>query len=189
MAFAFGFSIYKTHLYVKPLLYLVSCPFYTLSELLADNKVLGKIFKFEKKKKESNIETITVPVNVTNGRNVFPCHLELVSDGGFKKAIFRYKNKKQETVHSYVRMCDAVKNISDILEQHGFRLKICQACAYFSPKIDGTNNMVKGYCNKHAVDNQDCVEVPETLLWSTCEYFIPQEVNKVIDISNYIKNR
>ncbi len=189
LAFAFGFSVYKTHLYVKPLLYLASCPFYTLSELICENKMLSKLFKFEKKKKSSNIETVTVPVNVTNGRNVFPCHLELVSDGGFKKAIFRYKNKKQETAQSYVRMCDAVKNISDILEQHGFRLKICQACAYFSPKIDGTNNMVKGYCNKYAVDNQDCVEVPETLLWSTCEYFIPQEVNKVIDISNYIKNR
>ena len=189
LAGAFGFSIYKTHLYVKPLLYLASCPFYTLSELVCENKILRKIFNFQKKKKASNIETITVPVNVTNGRNVFPCHLELVSDGGFKKAIFRYKNKKQETAQSYVRMCDAVKNISDILEQHGFRLKICQSCAYFSPKVDGTNNMVKGYCNKYAIDNKDCTEVPETLLWSTCEYFIPQEVNKVIDISNYIKNR
>ena len=33
------------------------------------------------------INVAKVPVNVTNGRNVFPCHLELVSDGGFKKAI------------------------------------------------------------------------------------------------------
>lgn len=188
LAGAFCYSVYKTHLY-STLIYLVSCPFYTLSELMFENKIIRKLFKFEKRKKASNIETITVPVNVTNGRNVFPCHLELVSDGGFKKAIFRYKNKKQETTQSYVRMCDAVKNISDILEQHGFRIKICQSCAYFSPKIDGTNNMVKGYCNKRAVDDQNCVDVPETLLWSTCEYFIPQEVNKVIDISNYIKNR
>ena len=86
-------------------------------------------------------------------------------------------------------MCDAVKNISDTLAQHGFRIKICQSCAYFSPKIDGTNNMVKGYCNKIAVDDPSCTELPETLLWNSCEYFIPEEVNKVIDISNYIKNR
>ena len=86
-------------------------------------------------------------------------------------------------------MCDAVKNISDILEQQGFRIKICQSCAYFSPKIDGTNNMVKGYWNKKAVDDPNCAELPETVLWSSCEYFIPQEVNNVIDISSYIKNR
>ena len=189
LAGAFCFSLYKSHLYLKPLVYLLSCPFYTLSDLISENKFLKKIFKFQKRKRTSNIEKVTVPVSVTNGRNVIPCYLELVSDGGFKKAIFRYKNKKKETTQSYVRMCDAVKNISDLLEQHGYRLKICQSCAYFSPKVDGTNNMVKGYCNKMVIDNQDYVEAPETLLWSTCEYFIPQEVNKVIDISNYIKNR
>ena len=86
-------------------------------------------------------------------------------------------------------MCDAVRNISDILEQHGFRMKICQSCAYFSPKIDGTNNMVKGYCNQRAVEDANCAEFPETLLWSSCQYYIPLEVNNVIDISNYIKNR
>ena len=86
-------------------------------------------------------------------------------------------------------MCDAVKNITDILAQHGFRMKICQSCAYFTPKIDGTNNMVKGVCNREAVENPNCSELPETLLWSTCDYYIPEEVNKVIDISSYIKNR
>ena len=86
-------------------------------------------------------------------------------------------------------MCDAVKNISDTLAQHGFRIKICQSCAYFSPKIDGTNNMVKGFCNKKAVEDQNCTDLPETLLWSSCEYYIPEEVNKVIDISDYVKNR
>lgn len=189
LAVAFGLSVYKTNLYVKPLLYLATCPFYTLYDIVADSKIFKKIFKFSKKKEKVNIEKITVPVNVTNGRNVFPCTMDLISEGGFKKAVFRYKNKSQETTQGYVRMCDAVKNISDMLEQRGFRMKICQSCAYFSPKIDGTNNMVKGYCNQQAVANPNCDEIPETLLWSTCEYFIPQEVNNVIDISNYIKNR
>lgn len=189
LAIAFGLSVYKTEQYIKPLLYLASCPFYTLSETICENKLFKKLFKFKPKEKKSNVEKIVVPVNVTNGRNVFPCDLELVSEGGFKKAIFRYKNKKQETNQSYVRMCDAVKNISDTLAQHGFRIKICQSCAYFSPKIDGTNNMVKGYCNQRAVEDPNCSEFPETLLWNSCEYFIPEEVNKVIDISTYIKNR
>jgi hypothetical protein len=174
---------------MKPLIYLATCPFYTLSDALAEMSFVKKIFKITKKQKKSNVEKITVPVSVTNGRNVFPCSIDLISEGGFKKAVFRYKNKKQETAQSYVRMCDAVKNISDILEQHGFRLKICQSCAYFAPKIDGTNNMIKGYCNQKAVDDPNLAESPETLLWSTCEYFIPEEVNKVIDIADYIKNR
>jgi len=189
LAAAFSLSVYKSNLYVKPLLYLTSCPFYTLSDTLSEMTFLKKIFKFAKKKSNVDVEKITVPVQVTNGRNVFPCTMDLISEGGFKKAVFRYKNKKQETAQSYVRMCDAVKNISDILEQHGFRMKICQSCAYFSPKIDGTNNMVKGYCNQKAVEDPSCVDSPETLLWSTCQYFIPQEVNNVIDISSYIKNR
>lgn len=189
LAVAFGLSVYKSHLYVEPLIYLLSCPFYTLSDTLSEMSFLKKIFKFQKRQKKMNIEKITVPVSVTNGRNVFPCSIDLISEGGFKKAIFRYKNKKQETTQSYVRMCDAVKNISDILEQHGFRIKICQSCAYFSPKIDGTNNMIKGYCNQKAVEDQNCADFPETLLWSSCEYYIPEEVNKVIDIADYIKNR
>ncbi len=189
LAVAFGVSVYKSELYVEPLFYLALCPIYTLSDAIAGMSFFKKIFKIQKKSKKDNIEKITVPVQVTNGRNVFPCSIDLISEDGFKKAVFRYKNKKQETAQSYVRMCDAVKNIADILEQHGFRIKICQSCAYFSPKIDGTNNMVKGYCNKKAVDDQNCSDLPETLLWSSCEYYIPEEVNKVIDIADYIKNR
>ncbi len=189
LAVSFGLSIYKSQLYAKPLMYLALCPFYTLGDLLSENKFIKSIVSNVRQKQNREIERITVPVNVTNGRSVFPCRLELISEDGFKKAIFRYKNKKQSTQQSYVRMCDAVKNISDILAQHGFRIKICQSCAYFSPKIDGTNNMIKGYCNKIAVDDANCTEVPETILWGTCENFIPEEVNKVIDISNYIKNK
>ncbi len=189
LTFVFGLSIYKSNLYVKPLFYLFACPFYTLTDALFGISIFKKIFKLKRNKQKLEVEKITVPVNVTNGRNVFACTIDLISEGGFKKAVFRYKNKKQETVQGYVRMCDAVKNISDILEQHGFRMKICQSCAYFSPKIDGTNNMVKGYCNQKAVENPNCAEFPETLLWSSCQYYIPQEVNNVIDISSYIKNR
>lgn len=189
LAVAFGLSIYKSNLYIKSLFYLIACPFYTLAALFTNTKLYKKINELINKDKNKDTEKITIPVSVTNGRNVFPCYMDLISEGGFKKAVFRYKKKKQCSEQSYVRMCDAVKNISDILEQHGFRLKICQTCAYFSPKIDGTNNMVKGYCNQKAVEDKNCSDNPETLIWSTCQYYIPQEVNNVIDISSYIKNR
>lgn len=186
----FAISIYKTNLYTKQLLYLVSCPFYTLWDVISKTKPINKLIKITAKKKKPIIEKTTVPVSVTNGRSVFTCYMDLISEDGFKKAIFRYKNKKQETTQSYVRMCDAVKDITNLLEMHGFRMKICQSCAYFSHKIDGTNNMVKGYCNKQALEQEyNGMNLPETLLWNTCEYFIPEEVNKVINISNYIKNK
>lgn len=189
LAVAFGLSVYKSNLYFKSLVYLCSSPFYTLFNTMCEIPVIKKLSKLTKHKTKKNVEVISVPVSVTNGRSIFQCTLDLISEDGFKKAVFRYKNKKQESEQSYVRMCDAVKNISDLLEQHGFRIKICQSCAYFSPKIDGTNNMVKGYCNKAAIDDPNCVDPPETLLWMACDYYIPQEVNNVIDISNYIKNR
>ena len=186
---AFAASVYKSNLYLKPLFYLAFCPFFTFRDLLCEMSFIKKMFKFARKQQKLNVEKITVPVSVTNGRNVFSCSIDLISEDGFKKAVFHYKNKKQETQQSYVRMCDAVKNISDILAQHGFRMKICQSCAYFSPKVDGTNNMVKGYCNMPAVQEQNCSDFPETLLWSSCDKYIPQEVTNVIDIANYIKNK
>lgn len=189
LAVVFGVSIYKSELYIKPIFYLGACPFYTLSEIIFENKILRKVFKSKFKKKNTQSEKLVVPVNVTNGRNNFPCYLELTSEGGLKKAVFRYKNKRQSTTQSFVRVCDAVKNISDILEQHGFRIKICQSCAYFNPIADPTNNMFKGFCNRNAVQNENSDEQIETLLWSTCDYFLPQEVNKVIDISEYIKKK
>lgn len=189
LTFAFGFSMFTSDLYSKSCGYLAVAPFITLFQTLSKVKFINKFFKFEIKPNKQKVENVIVPINVTNGRSVFPCKLELISEEGFNKAIFHYKNKKQETTQGFVRMCDAVKNISDILEQHGFRMKICQTCAYFSPKIDGTNNMVKGYCNKLAIDNPNNVDLPETLLWLSCENYIPEEVNKVIDIANFIKNK
>lgn len=192
LTITFAISIYITNLYyLNQIIYLISCPFFTLSNTLSEMTFLRKFFKNNtyKNNGKTKVEKISVPINVTNGRNIFQCTLELISEGGFKKAIFRYKNKKKETNQSYVRMCDAVKDITNILEQHGFRIRICQSCAYFSQKIDGTNNMIKGYCNHKASMEQNSTQNYETLIWSTCDSFIPLEVNNVIDLSKFIKNK
>ncbi len=189
LLFAFIASVYKSDLYFKSLFYLVFCPFFTLKDLLCELKFVKKMFNFAGRKQKTGIEKMTVPVAVTNGKSTFSCSIDLISEDGFKKAVFRYKNKKQETQQGYVRMCDAVKNISDILFQHGFRIKICQSCSYFSQKVDGTNNMVKGYCNMPDMQNMNYSDYPETLLWSSCDKYIPAEVTNVIDIANYIKDK
>lgn len=190
LAVTFAVSLYSINMYYfKNIIYLISCPFYTLADAVCSMTLIKKLLKRRNSEIDDEFKTekITVPVNVTNGKNIFQCSLDLINEGGFKKAVFRYKNKKQETNQSFVRMCDAVKNISDILSDHGFQLQICRSCAYFSPKIDGTNNMVKGYCSQKSAAGEEVIQAPETLLWSSCGYFIPQEINSVIDISKFIK--
>ena len=80
-------------------------------------------------------------------------------------------------------MLDAIKEVSDKLNEHGFRMKICQSCGYFNLKMDGSTNMVKGYCNRLVVQKES-EEPLDTILWNSCGYYIPQEVNKIIDINS-----
>ena len=58
---------------------------------------------------------------------------------------------------------------------------------YVFPKIDGTNNMVKGYCNRLIAQKESDMPL-DTILWNSCPYFVPQEVNKIIDINNFRNN-
>ena len=44
--------------------------------------------------------------------------------------------------------------------------------------------MIKGTCSKCVIDNVSN-EPSEVLIWNGCENYIPQEVNKVIDISSF----
>ena len=190
LAVTFMVSIYKADLYyLKQLVYLFLYPFCTLADTLGEMTLIKKLFKHIKDKTplDNKTEKISVPVCVTNGRSVFPCTLDIISSSGMKKAVFRYKNKKQETPKSYDTITEAVKSISEILDLHGFRMKICSSCAYFTPKIDGGDRAVKGYCSRKAVSGEEALQPPETFLWSSCEYFIPQEVNNVIDILKFIK--
>ena len=98
-----------------------------------------------------------------------------------------FKRKKYSSEY-YLRMCDAINDIVSTLNEHGFRVKICASCGYFTTLIDGTTNMIKGTCNKCVIDNlSDTPE--EVLLWNGCENYIPQEINKVIDISAFRSNK
>ncbi len=167
--------------------YLAAFPFYSLYDRYLRKTFIGRLFKIGSKGSddESNIEKATIEVEVTDGKNNLPCKLDLISEDGLVKVIFRFKKKKYVT-DSYIRMCDAIKNITEKLYDHGFRIKICQTCAYFSAKIDGTTNMLKGYCNKQVVADE--LSLPEEkLLWNACEYYLPEDVNKVIDISSFKK--
>ena len=188
LIFALGISFIKAKINTRGIGEIMIFPLYTMFKAIKELSFFKKLFKVEQEKEEEQIDKLTVDITVTNGKNNYPCTLDLVSENGFKKVVFKYGNKKRESKKECVRMCDALRDMADILSKNGFRMKICQTCAYFTSKIDGTDNMVKGFCNKNIVADETA-DIEETILWNSCVNYIPMEVNNVVDISAYIKSR
>lgn len=188
MTVAFISSLFFAKLRKEQVPYLFLYPFYSLLKIFTHIPVVGHIIKMAGKSKEEADarEMTTIDITVTDGINDLQCKLDLISDSGLVKAVFHFKKKKYSST-SHIRMVDAIKDISDKLNDHGFRIKICQSCGYFNLKLDGSTNMIKGYCNRMVV--QQLSESPmDTILWNSCEHFLPQEINKIIDINTFRDN-
>lgn len=185
LAAAFIASVFTAKLKKEEVPYLFAYPFYSLVKILLHIPLVRSFVNLFCKTDdiEEVKEMTTVDVCVTDGQNDLKCKLDLISESGLVKAVFRFKKKKYSS-GSHIRMVDAIKDISDKLNDHGFRIKICQSCGYFNLKLDGSTNMVKGYCSRMVVQ-QLCESPMDTILWNSCEYFLPQEVNKIIDINTF----
>lgn len=185
MVASFFASVFTARLKKEEVPYLLVYPVYSLAKIFLHIPLIGKIAQLFCKTDddEESKEMTTVDILVTDGLNDLKCNMDLISESGLVKAVFRFK-KKRYSSSSHIRMVDAIKDISDKLNEHGFRIKICQSCGYFNLKLDGSTNMVKGYCNRMIV--QKIADMPaETVLWNSCEYFLPQEINKIIDINTF----
>ena len=79
-----------------------------------------------------------------------------------------FKKKKFSTT-SHLRMIDAIAELTQKLSDYGFVLKVCQCCSYFKPNVDGSTNMVKGFC-MHEFPGAQGANIP-TLLWNSCREF------------------
>jgi hypothetical protein len=188
-AAAFIASIFTARIKKEQILYLLCYPLYSLLKMVTRLPVVSAVTNFICRKihDAETREMTTVDVSVTDGSNDLKCKLDLISESGLVKAVFRFKKKKHSS-GSHIRMLDAIQDISDKLNEHGFRIKICQSCGYFNLKLDGSTNMIKGFCNRVVV--QEYSEEPvDTILWNNCEYFLPQEVNKIIDINAFREDR
>ena len=184
---AFGVSLYTSKIGVKNIGYLISYPVYSLCKLALHIPIVSVISdKLTQKFVDEEKEISTVDVCVTDGKNNLACKLDLISECGLVKAVFRFKKKKFSS-SSQIRMIDALKEVLDKLNEHGFRIKICQSCGYFNLKMDGSTNMVKGYCNRCVVQ-KEAEEPLDTILWNSCSYYVPQEVNKIIDLNSFRDN-
>ena len=152
--------------------YLFLYPLYTLCRLVYNFPVLawGRAF-IKKASAPSTVEKMLVNVWVSDGKKNYPCKLELVSDSGLASVTFiNNKGKKYTTKNNHLRMTDALQELSVKLSEHGLVLKICQCCKYFQPNIDGSTNMVKGFCNYNFTDRIPG-DVLQTLIWNTCEQY------------------
>lgn len=166
----FSISLLKSNLQSKDFAYLFLYPFYSLGHVFKNfplcRKIRGKIA--DRKSTIENTEKVVVDVTVTDGKNCIPCKLELISENGLAKVKFIFKNKTF-TTQNQLRMFDAIAELINKLTEYGFTLKICQCCANFTPNIDGSTNMVKGFCN-HDFANIQAEKIP-TLLWNSCKGF------------------
>ncbi len=166
----FSISLLNSKLSSKDYLYLFLYPIYSLGHIFKNFPLCRKIRNNVKYRKylAANTQKMAVDVHVTDGKNVIPCKLELISESGLAKVVFIFKKKKFTTA-THLRMVDAINELIQKLSDYGFVLKICQCCKFFTPNIDGSTNMIKGFCN-HKFANVDSAQIP-TLLWNSCKNF------------------
>lgn len=177
----FSISLLNSKLFSKDYIYLFLYPFYSIGHIFRNfpvcRKIRGKISG--QKSLIANTEKLIVDVGVTDGKNHIPCKLELISENGLAKVSFMFK-KKKFTTKTHLRMVDAISELINKLSDYGFVLKICQCCASFAPNIDGSTNMVKGFCKRQFANMQTQGEIP-TLLWNSCRGFHQNQSSGVIE--------
>lgn len=168
-------------------------PFYKLFQIGEKfeffKKITAKLFK--ERKSVQVLEKFSVDVWVCGGEKNFQCKLNIITEGEFSKAVFVFKKKKY-TSASYLKVYEAINEIIEKLDEHGFRMKICQTCGYFCPKFEVGINDLKGlcHCNKtfnleKELDEENPMPEKESFYWNLCDKYIPKEINNVVDMSTY----
>lgn len=179
LALAFCASVMSTKLYAKEHLYLFAYPIYSVGHIIKNLPPIRGTRNFIKnKKRKHNIEKMVTNIIVTDGKKDFQCQLELISDDGLARVKFINKGKTYITKNNHLRMVDAIRELSNKLNDYGLSLKICQCCKYFQPIIDGSTNMVKGCCKCQFQGRVEGDIIP-TLVWNTCPRYEEQNVVKL----------
>lgn len=180
LVLGFSISLLNSKLISKDYFYLFLYPLYSICHIFRNFPIFRKIRSSisDKKYLEANTEKMIVDVFVTDGKNNIPCKLALISENGLARVKFMFR-KKTFTTATHLRMFDAIGELTTKLSEYGFVLKICQCCSHFTPNIDGSTNMVKGFCNRDFSRTQSG-NVP-TLLWNSCKGFTKNRVDNVIE--------
>lgn len=173
-------GILASGLGVKTLGYLL---LYPLCSFMLNFKVVTKKISLKGIQKQihedENVNSATVNSIVSDGRKDLICKLDLVSEDGMRKVVFRFK-KKRFISDAHLRMYDAMEDISRKLKSKSFILKVCQNCGHFESCPDGTIDLLKGNCKLKGNPNHPETAV-QTLIWNTCSGFLPQKISNIID--------
>ena len=176
LCLAFCASLLNTKLCSKECFYVLAYPFVSIGRIVYNFPPFRGVRNLIKQTtKKHVIETETVNVIVSDGKNDYPCQLILISDDGLAKVTFVNKGKKYTTKNNHIRMIDAVRELIVKLSDYGMTLKVCQSCKYFQSVVDGSTNMVKGCCNCQFQGRTPGDMIP-TLIWNTCPRFEEQNV-------------
>ena len=143
------------------LLFYPLCLTWQKTKILINTLTMNSIIN--SKYEEENINSATINAVVNNGKKDFTCKLDLVSEDGMRKVIFREGNKFI-TTDSYLRMYDALVDMTYKLQSKGMTLKTCQNCQNFTLCPDGTLDCLNGKCQ---------ISQNEILIWNGCQYFYP----------------
>ena len=156
------FSIYISRIQLKDIFWLMFYPLclsWQKLKILINSLTMKSIMNSEYE--EENVNSATINAVVDNGKKEFVCKLDLVSEDGMRKVVFREGNRFIVT-DSYLRMYDALVDMTYKLETKGMTLKICQNCNRFSTCPDGTLDCLNGKCS---------ISQNEILIWNGCQYF------------------
>lgn len=163
-------SIISAKLTFKEVLYLFLSPIPLLvSKAVIISRKLSQLLIKTQNEIERNTNSATVRSIISNGKKDTGCKLDIITEEGMRKVVFRY-NKRQLSSDTHLRMCDALNEVVQILGERGFILKVCQNCKFYSVNNDGTVDLLKGYCNMAG----DPEVKEDILIWNSCRNFTPK---------------
>ena len=161
--FNFLISIYVSRIGVIELFWLSFyplCLIWQKLKLFSGTLTMRSIMK--SKYEEENVNSATINATANNGKKDFSCKLDLVSEDGMRKVVYREGNRFI-TTDSFLRMFDALEDITYKLKTKGITLKTCQNCEHFTLCPDGTLDCLNGKCK---------IAQSEILVWNGCQYFL-----------------
>jgi len=137
---------------------------------------LERKHKREEEKTHENSEF--VDVLVTNGDMELVTKIEIINEDASYRVIFWYE-KKYMSSKKYIRLSEALKEISDTLMEKGFALKVCQNCGYFEFQNNGRSDFDRGNCYLKMIKKES--KFPElTSVCDYCENIIPEHAKSFV---------
>ncbi len=119
-----------------------------------------------------------IDVLLTNGDLELMTKLEIINEDALFRVVFWYE-KKYMSSKKYLRLSEAIKEITDTLMEKGFALKICQNCGYFEFQNNGRSDFDRGNCYLKMIKKES--KFPElTPVWGCCENIIPEHAKSFV---------